>query len=224
MVNAMASNSRRAFDDNAKDIERLLEIHTEYGGDGPGRRHRLEVLNKSAVVLITAIWEAYCEDITAEALTHIVKHATDHTGLPVELQKKIAKDLKAKPHELAVWDLAGDGWKSAVSKRLGELTAERNRRLNSPKSAAIDTLLLDGIGLSTASHAWHWKGMSVEQAKKKLDHYIELRGAIAHRGASASSCKKAHVEDFFEHVKVLVAKTGGKVNTFAKQASGKPLW
>lgn len=205
MVTAMASNSRRAFDDNAKDIQRLLEIHTEYGGDGPGRRHRLEVLNKSAVVLITAIWEAYCEDITAEAL-------------------KIAKDLKAKSHELAVWDLAGDGWKSVVSKRLGDLTAERNRWLNSPKSAAIDTLLLDGIGLSNASHAWHWKGMSVEQAKKKLDHYIELRGAIAHRGASASSCKKAHVEDFFEHVKVLVAKTGGKVNTFVKQASGKPLW
>ena len=220
----MASNSRKAFDENAKDIERLLEIHTEYGGDGPGRRHRLEVLNKSAVVLITAIWEAYCEDITAEALTHIVTHAKDYGGLPLELQKRIAKELKGKPHDLAVWDLAGDGWKAVVSNRLSELTTERNRKLNSPKSAAIDALLLDGIGLAQVSQVWHWQRMSVEKAKKKLDGYIELRGAIAHRGVAASTCKKAHVEDFFEHVKVLVKKTGGRVNTFVKQLSGKPLW
>ena len=68
----MPSKARRAFDDSAKDVKRLLEIHKTIGGNAPGRRAGLEVLNKSAIVLITAIWEAYCEDISAEALEHIV--------------------------------------------------------------------------------------------------------------------------------------------------------
>ena len=71
----MASQARAAFDKNAADIERLLEIHADLGGDQRGRRFRLEVLNKSAVVLITAFWEAYCEDLAAEALDHLIQHS-----------------------------------------------------------------------------------------------------------------------------------------------------
>lgn len=56
------SNAILAFDESRKDIDRLLEIHQRLGGKGKGRRHQLEVLNKSAIVLISAIWEAYCED------------------------------------------------------------------------------------------------------------------------------------------------------------------
>ena len=51
----MASQARQAFDRNVMDVERLLEIHADVGGDVQGRRFGLEVLNKSAVVLITAI-------------------------------------------------------------------------------------------------------------------------------------------------------------------------
>jgi hypothetical protein len=32
------------------------------------------VLNKSAIVLLTAFWEAYCEDLAAEALNHVGDH------------------------------------------------------------------------------------------------------------------------------------------------------
>ena len=77
----MAAKARHAFDQSAKDIERLLEIHQALGGDAKGRRHRLEVLNKSAVVLITAIWEAYCENLAAEALRNIIKCAVS-AGIP----------------------------------------------------------------------------------------------------------------------------------------------
>ena len=56
----MPSKARVNFEANAADVSRLLEIHKYFGGDAKGRRFRLEVLNKSAIVLITAIWEAYC--------------------------------------------------------------------------------------------------------------------------------------------------------------------
>ena len=62
----MPSEARKAFDANVADVDRLLALHSTAGGAGQGRRYGLEVLNKSAIVLVTAYWEAYCEDIAAE--------------------------------------------------------------------------------------------------------------------------------------------------------------
>jgi hypothetical protein len=66
----MPSEAQKSLDANLKEIERLLALHTMVGGKTKGRRYGLEVLNKSAIVLITAYWEAYCEDIAAEAGRH----------------------------------------------------------------------------------------------------------------------------------------------------------
>ena len=52
----MPSQARVAFDENVKDVQALIKLHKEKGGDSPGRRYGLEVLNKSALVLITAFW------------------------------------------------------------------------------------------------------------------------------------------------------------------------
>lgn len=220
----MSSTARKAFDKNAEDVDRLLEIHQHLGGDAKGRRFRLEVLNKSAVILITAFWEAYCEDIAAEALEHIINNVADASQLPTELKKRIAKELKADQNEIAMWGLAGEGWKARVRGRLAALTEERNRKLNSPKSANIDNLFSDAIGLAKISDKWYWQKMSSESAKQKLDHYVSLRGSIAHRGAGLSSCTKADVQVYFGHVKELVSKTGGAVNRFVKDITGTGLW
>jgi len=220
----MASQARRAFDRNVADVERLLEIHADVGGDAQGRRFGLEVLNKSAIVLITAFWEAYCEDLAAEALVHLVGHVSSGSLLPKELKKKIAADIKAEPNDIAMWELADSGWKAHVKARLATLMAERNRRLNTPKSDQIDDLFATAIGLSGVSTAWRWKKMSIAQARTKLDRFVGLRGAIAHRGAAASGVKKVQVTDYLAHVKRLVSKTGGRVNTHVKGACGRALW
>ena len=179
----MPSQARLAFDQSARDVTRLLKIHADVGGDATGRRYGLEVLNKSAIVLITAIWEAYCEDIAAEALEHLVSNVPSASDLPKELKKRIATDITADRNHLAMWDLADTGWKSKVRARLDSLTAERNRRLNTPKSDQIDDLFTAAIGLLAVSSVWRWKSMSVTQARRKLDDFVTLRGEIAHRGA-----------------------------------------
>lgn len=145
----MASQARKAFDQNVKDVDRLLEVHADVGGDAQGRRFGLEVLNKSAIVLITAIWEAYCEDLAAEALEHLVTNVSSGSALPKDLKKKIATDIKADQNDLAMWDLADAGWKARAEARLASLMAERNRRLNTPKSEQIDELFAAAIGLSS---------------------------------------------------------------------------
>jgi RiboL-PSP-HEPN len=220
----MPSKAREAFKENASDIERLLEIHEDIGGDAQGRRYRLEVLNKSAIVLITAFWEAYCEDLAAEAVKHLVDNCEKADKLPLDLRKRIAKELKDDRHELAVWTLAGDAWKGYLISRLQGLADERSKRLNTPKAGSIVELFDTALGLKDISTRWRWQGMSMENAKSKLDGYVELRGAIAHRGKHSESCKKAHVTDYFSHVKSLVSETDRGVNSYVRQVTGKRLW
>lgn len=178
----MASAARKAFGQNCDDIDRLLEIHGDLGGDAPGRRRRLEVLNKSAIVLITAVWEAYCEDIVAEGLKHLVANAATSGALPKALRKQIVKELGAEADELAVWQLADTGWRAVLEVRVDRLAEERNRRLNTPKTGQINELFLTGLGIPKISATWNWKGMTKTSAEAKLDRFIELRGTIAHRG------------------------------------------
>jgi hypothetical protein len=220
----MSSRARQAFDKNARDVDRLLEIHTTLGGSGVGRRHQLEVLNKSSLVLLTAIWEAYCEDVAAEALEHLIKHSGSPDALPKEIKQLVAKELKAESHELAVWQLSADGWKNVLKSRVVKLREQRNRQFNTPKSAGVDELFVKAIGLEGVSEGWQWKGMSVGNAREKLDELVDRRGAIAHRGSGANKCYKAEVESYFAHVKRLVGKTGGRVNAFSRKTTGTALW
>ena len=93
----MPSRAFSDFRENARDVQRLLDLHKDTGGIAQGRRYGLEVLNKSAIVLLTSFWEAYCEDIAAEALAHIVTHAASADKLPIELRKLVANSCKTNP-------------------------------------------------------------------------------------------------------------------------------
>lgn len=220
----MPSQARKHFDENAGDIERLLELHQEKGGTLPGRRRGLEVLNKAAIILITSFWEAYCEDIAAEGLEHLVKHGNPD-GLPKLIKQIIAKELKSDANELSIWALCGDGWKEILTNRLKNLQDQRNRRLNAPKTQNVDELFERALGLQSISSSWKWaKKMTVKRAREKLDKYINLRGEIAHRGIAANTVTKAQVEDYFDFIKHLVSKTGATVNAQMRTVTGVPIW
>ncbi len=57
---------------NIKDISRLVEIHVKMGGKGVGRRDRLDVLNRSAIVLLSACWEFYIENLAGQSFEIIM--------------------------------------------------------------------------------------------------------------------------------------------------------
>lgn len=220
----MASRARKSLDDNLADVDRLLELHTAEGGKAKGRRFGLEVLNKSAIVLITSYWEAYCEDIAAEGLHHMVTHLKEAEKLPKEIRKIIATELKADKNELAVWWLSESGWRKVLEDRMQKMTEERNRKLNTPKSSQIDELFRTAVGIERISDAWHWDRTTADAARAKLDQYIILRGDIAHRGRPDTSVRKSQVVDYLRLMKKLAAKTGGQVNRHVKKVTGKPLW
>jgi hypothetical protein len=151
----MESNAKRAFDENCKDIERLLEFHQEVGGEERGRRYGLEVLNKSAVILLCSFWEAYCEDIAAEGISHLVEHASSAQDLSDDIKKKVAKDIKGEQNELAVWFLADDDWRSYLNQRLEKLKIERNRVLNTPNTKNINDFFNKALGIEQISQKWY---------------------------------------------------------------------
>jgi hypothetical protein len=221
----MSSHAWKAFRENTEDIERLLKLHEQEGGVLPGRRFGLEVLNKSAIVLLTSFWEAYCEDVAAEALKHIIKKSPTAGALPAELRRLVAKELKSDAHELRIWDLAGDGWRDTVRNGFEALREARNRKLNTPKAQNIDGLFFSALGIKDISSSWHWpKKMTVERARQKLDRFVTLRGEIAHRGSASRSVTKAQVVDYYEFIKKIGSRTGGKVNTHVNSVTGTPLW
>ena len=221
----MASKSRNALDENLADIDRLLAFHSDKGGDKRGRRHKLEVLNKSAIVLITSYWEAYCEDIAAEALEHILDNANSSDDIPEEIKKMISKELKKDLNELSVWKVADDKWKQFLTDRIEKLKEERNRNLNTPKTGNIDKLFESALGLSKVSSSWRWsKKLTVKGAREKLDNFVVLRGEIAHRGKTAKSVQKSQVVDYRDFIKNLAKKTGGAVNKHVKEITGTGLW
>ena len=217
----MPSEARQAFDQNVEDISQLLELHRKEGGDQKGRRHGLEVLNKSAVVLITAFWESYCEDIASEGLVHLVEHLASAEELPDRLKKRVADALKAEKHEHAVWQIADQGWRDYLL----EATEEPYiHRFNSPKADRIDKLFEDALGIKAISDSWKLPRMDPGKCRKRLAHFVEMRGAIAHRGHFKQSVKKPDVVKYLNLVKGLAAKTGRRVNSHVRHLTGTPLW
>ena len=60
----------------------------------------MELLNRSAIVLMCSIWEAYCEDLCGEILESIIKAVgKDHWRLPEELRVYTAQKLILRPSE-----------------------------------------------------------------------------------------------------------------------------
>jgi hypothetical protein len=221
---AMPSNARAAFEENRKDVERLIQIHADLAGETPGRKHGVEVLNKSGIVLMCAVWEAYCEDLAAEAVEHLVQNTRDADSLPKALRKVIAAELAEDKNELAMWTLAGDGWKKILRSRLADIAERRNRSLNTPKSSNIDELFEEAVGLKTVSSSWHWHNVSAETAREKLNGYVRQRGDVAHRSSAASSIKKSHLIGFVKHAERLVDATDARVNTDITKACGVSLF
>lgn len=202
----MPSLARTKFSANKADVDRLLEIHKDIAGDDAGRKYGVEVLNKSGIVLVCAFWEGYIEDVCNEAVKHLVTHVFDHTKLPKEPKKLLATALKEEKNELAVWGLAGDGWKALLQAKVQTLT-DGVAGLNTPKHEKVQELFNKAVGLKDVTDAWKWQKMSTTSACAKLDAFVSLRGAIAHRGKLTESVKKKDATDFLAFVELLIDKT-----------------
>lgn len=177
----MPSSASARFEENCHDVERLLKIHKDLTGDARGRKWNVEVLNKSAIVLTCAFWEAYIEDVVDEALGFLTSNVTDAGKLPVDIRKVVAKAVKDDKNELSPWSLAGDGWRAVLGANLAKAKAKYLGNWNSPKTVNVRSLFSDALGLADLPAEWKRAYLTAAESARRLDEFVALRGAIAHR-------------------------------------------
>ncbi len=206
--------------DNLREVDRLQKIHFQITTRGPGRRHEVQVLHKSAIVLLVACWEAYVEDLVSAALEHMISVTKDHKIFPKEVLHLVALSHSG----LKAWDLAGSGWKRALRGNLKHVLAKTTGKLNTPKTAQVDDLFNKVIGLKSISSKWHWRGRSAQQTTTALDTLVTLRGSIAHRVKTAQSVTLDRVRDSRSLVCRLAIKSHNRVCRFLESQLGKSPW
>lgn len=206
--------------DNLDEVTLLLDMHSALSGSGPGRKRDVEVLNKSAIVLVVACWEAFVEDVAAKALEFMIAEAKNHTVFPASVLERVGSKYSG-PN---AWTLAGEGWKKALRDNFAEVLAKTTGALNTPRAAQVDDLFAKTIGLPSLSACWSWPGRTHASAVRSLDELITLRGSIAHRVQHSSSVQKRTVRSAVGLVSRLTAKTTNKVRSHVHSLVGKNPW
>jgi hypothetical protein len=214
MPSSQTPDSIRGLNQNIGEVRRLLAIHEHVGGASPGRKHNLEVLNKSGIVLLVACWEAFIEDLASAAFDAMLTHATDHTIFPADVLTLASHGLKNASDNREVWKLAGSGWKSVLHTHKAEVFKEYVGKLNTPKPKHIDALFSALIGLSSMSQGWAWSKTSTDAAIEKLNRLVELRGSIAHRVAAAKSVHKSDVTAHMDFIYRLAVRSSNRTRAF----------
>lgn len=228
-----SSKSRASFEANFLDIARLIDLHEtmvelekpldEKDDPSDFTGHKCVVLN-SAIVLMVSHWEAYVEDICAEALSHIVNNIQSSDNLPKELKKRIALELRESKNELQVWDISDGKWKYLLKSRLDVYKEQRNRKFNSAKSELVKQFFHQYLGIKDVTKNWSYEKLTPTECCKLLDEIVEVRGAIAHRGKPPKEITLTRTKEYSAFLKKIIAKTGGTVNTCVKNICNTGLF
>ena len=200
----MPSNAKKSFDINQGDIAELWKIHEEIGGQGAGRKYGVEVLNRSAIIFITACWESYIEDLASESFDFLLTNAPTSAQIPKKVKTLASKSLVADNDKTKVWEIADSGWRTVLQAHKEVTLQNWLGTFNTPKTAQVNGLYEELLGLKGLSSHWYWKKMSKESAQKKLDGFIQVRGDIAHRLNAKAAVNKVSGSEYLNHVVGLV--------------------
>lgn len=212
------------LESNAAEVARLVDIHVQLVGQSPGRKYHVEVLNKSAIVLLVACWEYYVESLATNAFDTMFRSAKEPSVFPNKVLSIAGSQLRSDKNEIAIWKLAGKGWKGVLSSHREALLDKYVGRLNTPKPDQINTLFETLIGLKTLTHSWSYPGMSTERCEAKLCELVELRGDIAHKVTTEASVHKSKVIDYTYFIKKLAGISSNQVGEYVRSRTGRRPW
>jgi hypothetical protein len=209
---------------NMGEIGGLLSIHAKLGGSGPGRRHNLEILNRSVIVLLVACWEAFVEDLAAQAFQALLDGATEPATFPTRVLALASKALRESDDGRDVWRLAGTGWRTVLRSHRDALFERFIGKWNTPKPQQVDDLFEKLVGFSGCSKQWRWRGMGSGAAVIRLESLVSRRGEIAHRVTAGPPARKAEVRADIRFILQLATVTSNAVGSFVAGRIGRRPW
>lgn len=201
-----------------------MTMHAMLAGVGPGRKHRVEVLNKSAILFACASFEAFIEDLATRSFDHLVLKSKDHTTLPKAILKSIAEAVRNDKNEIKIWDLAGEGWRKVAEHHKDGLIRKYIGPFNTPKPHNVESLLRELIGFPETYSIWKWKGMTATASKNKLKIFVELRGSLAHGSKPATPVLKKDVIGYIKFLATLSVRLSNDVATYCELHTGEEPW
>lgn len=220
----MPSLANATYAENKKDLDQLSVIHAEVAGKGPGRKHGVDVLNRTAIVFITACWESFIEDLASEAFDAMLGSVKTPTSIPSKVRNFATKPIFDQKDSTKVWDLADAGWRNLLKAHRDDTLVHWLGPFHTPMSHQVDELYSALLGIPRVSDAWHWNAMSAANARKKLDMYVKIRGNIAHRTVHEEKVYKDWGADYLWHIGMLVEKTEQAVSVHVKSLTGLAPW
>ncbi|MGC9207915.1 HEPN domain-containing protein [Acidithiobacillus sp.] len=211
--------------ENVSEVDRLLDIHANVSGTAPGRRREVEVLNKSALVLLVACWESYVEDLAENCFNFMVEHSDSPYVFEDHVLAIVAKEVKKRDTH-SFWEIHGDGWKNAIISNKDEILDKYvvEGSFNTPRKENIDKLYSELIGFKSISSTWYWPGQSRTKSVGKLEDMIKLRGEIAHRVRSSKKIHKLRVTNYKDFIYRLSIIMNNRCSDFIKNKTGKKPW
>ena len=212
------------FQENMNEVNILMNIHERLTGRQPGRRYGVEVLNKSAIVLITACWESVVEDLAGDGFDFLLEKATSPDKIPMKVRVLASRGLKEDQDETKVWNLAADGWKDVLKDHKEHMLRRFIGTFNTPRAENVDNLFDNLIGLNKVSSSWYWGRITVTEARGKLDSFVTRRGEIAHRVMTARSVAKTTVRDYQNFVYRIAVLTSNRVAGHISRLVGDRPW
>lgn len=193
-------------------------------GGGAGYKHKVEVLNKSAVVLLVATWESYIEELAENSFNFLISNCYESTNIPKVVRVMSTKKLRESKNDLDIWKLADDGWVSVLESHKDSVIKKYISTLNTPRTSNIDEIFSSLLGIKKLSSNWYWGGMSAKNASSKLEELITIRGEIAHTVGVSKSIKKSKVIDYARFLNRLATISSNRCTTHLHGLCGEWAW
>lgn len=127
----MSSQAFEGLKERLKDVDQLMAAHAAIAGSKPGRKYEVLGINRAALLMLSAHFEGYLEDVMAEALETInpdldpaVLIRGFHNPWPDRIDELFAFLGLEKPAREISWQKAGN---KTVRENLEILVGTRNR-------------------------------------------------------------------------------------------------
>lgn len=212
------------FFDNLDKVQELLAIHEKIAGTTKGRKSGVETLNKSCIVLLTACWETFIEELAGNAFDYLLKNAKTHSIIPFNVLTKASNDLKNDKDNRKIWELADTGWKTVLSKYKNQIINKELDYFHVPRPENINDLYEKLLGINTITKYWKWKRMNNNSVIKTLNDFIDLRGEIAHKLKSSRSILKKDVLYYTKFINCCGVILHNATTMHLEKTTGKSPW